>query len=104
MRRVLLRSAVLVILAAILGGHISELFDHWDHTLRTGRDADYTVVLVAACVGVAFLGVRKAMPAPKKCLRNAERMCLQASPAVLAEAEEVATPGPSPPLLLPIRI
>lgn len=54
MRKTLLHSAALVILAGMLGGQITELFDHWDHTLQTGRDVDYTVVIIAACVGVVF--------------------------------------------------
>lgn len=55
MRSALLRCVIVAALAAMLGGHITELFDQWDHTLRTGRDADYTVVLIAACAGAAFI-------------------------------------------------
>src|SRR5258708_33328437 len=29
-----------------------EMFDHWDHTLQTGNDTEYTVVLLALCVGM----------------------------------------------------
>lgn len=54
MRKTLLHSAALIVLAGMLGGQITELFDHWDHTLQTGRDVDYTVVIIAACVGVVF--------------------------------------------------
>jgi hypothetical protein len=54
MRKTLLQTAALIILAGMLGGQITELFDHWDHTLQTGRDVDYTVVIIAACVGVVF--------------------------------------------------
>lgn len=31
-----------------------EMFDHWDHTLQTGNDTEYTFVLLALCVGVAY--------------------------------------------------
>lgn len=30
-----------------------EMFDHWDHTIQTGSDTEYTLVLVALCVGFA---------------------------------------------------
>jgi len=43
----------------MLGGQVTELFDHWDHTLQTGSDVDYTVVIIAACVGVVVaLGMK----------------------------------------------
>jgi len=29
-----------------------EMFDHWDHTLQTGNDTEYTLVLLALCVGM----------------------------------------------------
>jgi hypothetical protein len=42
----------------MVGGQITELFDPWDHTLQTGRDVDYTVVIVAACLGVVFAAAK----------------------------------------------
>jgi ACR3 family arsenite efflux pump ArsB len=29
-----------------------EMFDRWDHTLQTGNDTEYTLVLLALCVGM----------------------------------------------------
>jgi len=29
------------------------MFDTWDHTIQTGNDTEYTLVLLALCVGVA---------------------------------------------------
>src|SRR6202011_5383299 len=31
-----------------------ETFDTWDHTIQTGNDTEYTLVVVALCVGVAY--------------------------------------------------
>src|SRR5260370_19955202 len=31
-----------------------ELFDNWDHTIQTGNDTEYGLVLLALCVGVAY--------------------------------------------------
>jgi hypothetical protein len=55
MRRVLLRWVIVLGVAVMLCGHVTELFDRWDHTLTTGTDADYSIVFVAACAGSVFL-------------------------------------------------
>jgi hypothetical protein len=56
MRRDLLHAVALIALLLMLGGQVSEMFDHWDDTLRTGRDLDYPVVVIAACGAIVFLG------------------------------------------------
>ena len=33
---------------------IVEMFDNWDHTIQTGNDTEYTLVVLALCVGVAY--------------------------------------------------
>jgi len=90
----------------MLGGHITELFDRWDHTLRSGQEADYTVVFVAACLGVAFVGIKNLVFAFTRFSFDAglqismQRWRKRRSGTVLTPAT-----GPSPPLLiLPIRI
>jgi hypothetical protein len=30
---------------------VLEMFDHWDQTLQTGQDTEYTFVILALCVG-----------------------------------------------------
>jgi hypothetical protein len=30
------------------------MFDTWDHTMQTGNETEYTLVLLALCVGVAY--------------------------------------------------
>ncbi len=37
---------------------VLELFDHWDHTVRTGNDTEYNFVLLGLCVGVAYAFAR----------------------------------------------
>jgi hypothetical protein len=32
-----------------------DLFDQWDHTLQTGHDTEYPLVIIALCVGAAIL-------------------------------------------------
>lgn len=98
-----LRWAALLILAAMLGGHFTELFDRWDHTLRTGKDADYAIVLVAACAGLA-VAAAKVLMALVALLFNFE----VSTPAPAGFADDAFAPalctGPSPPLLFCLRI
>ena len=43
-----------LVLAVCLVCHVAEIFDQWDHTLQTGDDTEYTFVVLALCVGVAY--------------------------------------------------
>jgi len=104
MLRGAIRWVVVLAVVAMLGGHITELFDRWDHTLQTGKDADYAVVMVAACVGVV-LAIAKRLSAFFRGLRIESESPVERSFSPLAvtltDAEVI---GPSPPLLLPLRI
>lgn len=40
---------------------VLEMFDRWDHTLQTGQDTEYTLVLIALCLGVAYVFARFAV-------------------------------------------
>jgi hypothetical protein len=51
--RISILTATLV-LAVCLAGQVAEVFDQWDHTLQTGNDTEYTLVVLALCVGVAY--------------------------------------------------
>ena len=52
-RRMLYLGTVLVLTLSIWG-HVSELFDHWDNTFRTGNDIEYSTVIVVLLVGAAI--------------------------------------------------
>jgi hypothetical protein len=98
MRKILLHTAALILLAGMLGGHITELFDHWDHTLKTGRDVDYTVVIIAAIVGVVFAVGKKLVSVTIRVFGPAK--LLQIATPILAAFR--ASPEPletGPPLL-----
>ena len=43
-----------LVLAVCFVCHVAEIFDQWDHTLQTGDDTEYTFVILALCVGVAY--------------------------------------------------
>ena len=99
-----LRCAVLLIVVAMLSGHVSELFDHWDHTLRTGREADYTLVVIGACAGLEIVLARTLV----RFFRGLQVGRLspgEASPRTFGVlAANILVAGPSPPLLLSFRI
>jgi hypothetical protein len=94
-----------VLLVAMLGGHITELFDGWDRTLRTGQDIDYSVVVVAACLGVAFIAIKKlALVFGRLLGAGNPPISLQLFPILQCSIAETPATGPSPPLPTPIRI
>lgn len=100
----LLRCVVLIALAAMLAGHVTELFDHWDHTLRTGKDADYTMVMVAACAGFAF-AIAKRLSCLARTLRGIEGLPLPLRSLFCPVLfPDIASTGPSPPLVVSLRI
>ncbi|HEV2116274.1 MAG TPA: hypothetical protein VGR48_09640 [Terriglobales bacterium] len=100
----LLRCAVLIILAAMLAGHVTELFDHWDHTLRTGREADYTLVVLAACAGLEVV-IARSLVTFFRGLRGIESSAAeQPFSTFWTIFSEIPVAGPSPPLLLTLRI
>jgi nitrate reductase gamma subunit len=95
---------VLATVAVMLAGHFSELFDRWDQTLRTGKDADYAVVMVAACAGVVFAVAKRLLLLFRRA-RNIEFLPSQL-PALLSPNidAEISATGPSPPFIFVLRI
>jgi hypothetical protein len=45
---------VTIVLLTCLICPLVEMFDNWDHTIQTGNDTEYTLVVLALCVGVAY--------------------------------------------------
>ncbi len=48
------RTLVGLVLAVCFVCPIIEMFDYWDHTIQTGSDTEYALVLLALCVGMAY--------------------------------------------------
>jgi hypothetical protein len=104
MRNLLLRSAVLLVMAAMLGGHVTELLDHWDHTARTGNDSDYAVVVIAGCLGLAFV-IARCVASIFRHLRAFVASRLQQAAFIFQPLlTETAVPGPAPPYSVSLRI
>src|SRR5215472_5842964 len=54
MRSLACRTTVTLALLICVICPLVETFDNWDHTIRTGNDTEYTLVVLALCVGVAY--------------------------------------------------
>ena len=103
-RRTLLRWAVLIILAAMLGGHVTEMFDRWENTLQTGRDIDFNVVLIAACAGAVFVVAKSFVVLFYQSSKHEDSPVQQSFSLPQTIFTEIAAARPSPPPLLPLRI
>src|SRR6266404_6202086 len=53
-RRHLLQFGALLLLLVCLCGQFAETFDFWDHTLQTGNDIEYGLIIVALVAGAGF--------------------------------------------------
>ena len=53
-RRHLFQFGAFLILLVCLCAQIAETFDFWDHTLQTGNDIEYRLVIVALIAGAGF--------------------------------------------------
>jgi len=63
------RAVVTILLATCLVCPLIEMFDHWDHTVQTGNDSEYTLVVLALCVGAAYSFARFIVTCPvARCL------------------------------------
>src|SRR5260370_18620176 len=47
-------TVVTLVLAICFVCPFLEMFDHWDHTIQTGHDTEYALVVLALCVGAAY--------------------------------------------------
>lgn len=45
---------VAVALLVCLVCPVVEMFEHWDHTIQTGQDTEYELVVLALCVGLTY--------------------------------------------------
>jgi len=62
-RRRLIQFGTTLILTLCIWGHVSEIFDHWDNTFKTGNDIEYSTVIVVLIAGavIAFAHVAAAL-------------------------------------------
>ena len=53
-RRHLLQFGAFLLLLVCLCAQVAETFDFWDHTLETGNDIEYSLVIVVLIAGAGF--------------------------------------------------
>lgn len=54
MRRAFTYAMIWLVLAACLIAPVMQMFDHWDHELKTGQDTETTFVVLALCIGATI--------------------------------------------------
>lgn len=91
----------MLVLLICFGGHFSEMFDRWEHTLQTGNDADYAAVVIAVVAGasLASIGVAFRLFSKSQCTDFRPALRAESLPPVLFVVVPLA---PSPPLSLRI--
>jgi hypothetical protein len=57
-RRHSLKFGAFLLLLVCLCAQVAETFDFWDHTLQTGNDIEYSLVIVVLIAGAGF-GLRR---------------------------------------------
>lgn len=53
-RSKILRAVATFTLLTCLVCPVMQMFDHWDHELRTGQDTEYTFMLATLCAGAVY--------------------------------------------------
>lgn len=89
---------VTLVLAVCLFCPLAELFDSWDHTLQTGNDTEYALVVLALCVGAALL-LRRLIPQialPSSPMANSQSLVANLLSSYLTDLPAVFVPA-SPP-------
>jgi hypothetical protein len=104
MRRGLLRLSLLAVVGLILCGHVTELFDSWDHTVATGSDMDYSVVLLAASAGLAIVVARYLVSILSRSKEEQTSKIDDPLSVALVSFGNASDAGLSPPPLLPLRV
>ena len=94
------RTFLTLILAICFVCPIVEMFDYWDHTIQTGSDTEYALVVLALCVGVAYSFARIIKQALALCisafasLSSPQSVSRQPHLSLTSRLFDVVTPPP----------
>jgi hypothetical protein len=96
------RIIAIFILVACIVCPLVDLFDNWDHAIQTGNESEYSLVVLALCVGLAYSFARFILTLPL--FRSAgdlvSRLCAcKLLPFVLWDSVFVSPIPLSPPIL-----
>jgi ABC-type amino acid transport system permease subunit len=95
-----------VILVMCIVCPLVDLFDNWDHAMQTGNETEYALLVLALCVGLAYLLARFILTFPL--FRSAIDLVSQLSASKLVpfalRGSFFVSPIPLSPLALALRI
>ena len=95
------RAVITLVLAICFVCPVVEMFDQWDHTVQTGNDTEYALVVVALCVGTSYALARAFLMIAGRLLSKgtygAENAALSFSRYLLTSIERAAI-STSPPI------
>jgi hypothetical protein len=100
-RRHFLQFGAFLLLLVCLCAQIAETFDFWDHTLQTGNDIEYSLVIVVLIVGAGF-GLSRVASVAMRIVSMTSFLASQLRASRLWASLPAASPGYSPPQ--PLRI
>lgn len=96
---------VTLALAICLICPLVEMFDQWDHSLQTGSDTEYALVILALCVGVAFWFARFVIVISQPGSPTVERCASSARPSFSTLiGSSLIVPVPISPPALALRV
>jgi hypothetical protein len=95
----------MLILVTCLVCPLVEMFDSWDHTLQTGNDTEYALVVLALCAGVTYSLARIVFKSPLGFLAKSV-FAFQGRKSFLSARRSFMLPllGATSPPPLPLRI
>lgn len=95
------RLVILVVLLICVWGHLSEIADRWDHTLQSGTDSEYSLILLALSAGAVLTLSTQLVGRLRECgVLVLALVC--AGPCPLVVSSRIAVTDSSPPLTLRI--
>jgi len=100
-RRHLLQFGAFFLLVVCLCAQVAETFDFWEHTLQTGNDLEYSLVIVVLIAGAGF-GLTGVAAVAMRTVTLMSRLLSSLSAFCSWAPPPVASTGYSPPQ--PLRI
>lgn len=100
-RRHFLQLGAFLLLLICLGAQVAETFDFWDHTLQTGNDIEYSLVIVVLIVG-AGIGLTRVAAVATRTVSLMSCLSTSLGGSNSSASRPVANTGCSPPQ--PLRI
>lgn len=95
---------VALVIATLFLCPVSEMFDHWDHTAKTGKDTESSLMLVAECAGAAIAVVHAASAFLPALMPTRQAVVHLSSAPRLVLLEPAGSRFPESPPPLPLRI